>query len=188
MQFWIYAGRTSWGYLVSHSLNFSNRRMRTRLSGGVAGVEGETLPPYADRVLAPDCYLVRADLAGLRSGLVVFFAAVFLVAVFLAAAALVATFLAAVFLLTTGASLVDLAALLVTVLAGALVALVAAFFTAVFLAGAFGAALAAGAAALAALLAAEGILARVLAMRDFISALRSSMLRVLADLRRRSRP
>jgi hypothetical protein len=48
MQFWIYAGRTSWGYLVSHSLNFSNRRMRTRLSGGVAGVEGETLPPYAD--------------------------------------------------------------------------------------------------------------------------------------------
>ena len=23
--------------------------MRTRLSGGVAGVEGETLPPYADR-------------------------------------------------------------------------------------------------------------------------------------------
>lgn len=49
MQFWIYAGRTSWGYLVSHSLNFSNRRMRTRLSGGVAGVEGETLPPYADR-------------------------------------------------------------------------------------------------------------------------------------------
>jgi hypothetical protein len=60
MQFWIYAGRTSWGYLVSHSLNFSNRRMRTRLSGGVAGVEGETLPPYADRVVYWNSVKTRA--------------------------------------------------------------------------------------------------------------------------------
>jgi hypothetical protein len=36
-----------WVSLDSASLNFSNRRMRTRLSGGVAGEERK-LSPYAD--------------------------------------------------------------------------------------------------------------------------------------------
>jgi hypothetical protein len=37
----------NWAYPVSVDLNFSNRRMRTRLSGGVAGERGDR-SPYAD--------------------------------------------------------------------------------------------------------------------------------------------
>jgi len=33
-------GPTGWEYHVSADLNFSNRRMRTRMSGGVAGESG----------------------------------------------------------------------------------------------------------------------------------------------------
>jgi hypothetical protein len=40
---------TSWGFPgLPRDLNPTNRRMRTRLSGGVAGVAGETRRPYAD--------------------------------------------------------------------------------------------------------------------------------------------
>ena len=38
---------TAWVYPCSHDLNFSNRPVRTRMPGGVAG-EGH--PPYADRL------------------------------------------------------------------------------------------------------------------------------------------
>jgi hypothetical protein len=37
-------GRTGWGYPVSVDLNFSNRPVRTRMPGGVAGESGYPLP------------------------------------------------------------------------------------------------------------------------------------------------
>jgi hypothetical protein len=39
MPFSIQTGRIKWVFPVSANLNFSNRRMRTRLSGGAAGAE-----------------------------------------------------------------------------------------------------------------------------------------------------
>ena len=35
-------------YLVSHDLNFSNRPVRTRMPGGVAGAQPLMAAPYAD--------------------------------------------------------------------------------------------------------------------------------------------
>jgi hypothetical protein len=35
-------------YLVSHDLNFSNRPVRTRMPGGVAGAQSGLTAPYAD--------------------------------------------------------------------------------------------------------------------------------------------
>jgi hypothetical protein len=37
-----------WAFLDSHNLNFSNRPVRTRTPGGVAGVSPITGTPYAD--------------------------------------------------------------------------------------------------------------------------------------------
>jgi hypothetical protein len=36
------------GFLDSHNLNFSNRPVRTRMPGGVAGAQPEMAAPYAD--------------------------------------------------------------------------------------------------------------------------------------------
>jgi hypothetical protein len=40
-----------WEYHVSHNLNLSNRPVRTRMPGGVAGAQSIMIAPYADRVL-----------------------------------------------------------------------------------------------------------------------------------------
>jgi hypothetical protein len=52
MPCWTFNGPTHWVYRVSPDLNFSNRPVRTRLPGGVAGEERKTLPPM------PICFIV----------------------------------------------------------------------------------------------------------------------------------
>jgi hypothetical protein len=41
-------GSTVWDYHVSPDLNLSNRPVRTRMPGGVAGVRSMKTVPYAD--------------------------------------------------------------------------------------------------------------------------------------------
>jgi len=41
---------TVWGYPVWHDLNLSNRPVRTRMPGGVAGALSGRTAPYADGV------------------------------------------------------------------------------------------------------------------------------------------
>ena len=41
-------GPTSWEYPASHDLNSSNRPVRTRMPGGVAGERSVMIAPYAD--------------------------------------------------------------------------------------------------------------------------------------------
>ena len=44
----LWHGRTGWVYPVSVDLNFSNRAVRTRMPGGVAGERSIQVRPYAD--------------------------------------------------------------------------------------------------------------------------------------------
>ena len=39
---------TGWEFPDSHDLNFSNRPVRTRMPGGVAGAQSVMAAPYAD--------------------------------------------------------------------------------------------------------------------------------------------
>jgi hypothetical protein len=41
-------GSTGWDWYVSHNLNLSNRPVRTRMPGGVAGARPVKAAPYAD--------------------------------------------------------------------------------------------------------------------------------------------
>lgn len=56
---------TAWAYLDSHNLNFSNRPVRIRMPGGVAGVQSTKTAPYADFGGSLISMLIFDTLAGL---------------------------------------------------------------------------------------------------------------------------
>ena len=46
--YWPWRGSIGWAYPDSHNLKLSNRPVRTRMPGGVAGVQSLWAAPYAD--------------------------------------------------------------------------------------------------------------------------------------------
>jgi len=49
------------GCLVSHDLNFSNRPVRTRMPGGVAGAQPIMAAPYADMLFVLGCFAATRE-------------------------------------------------------------------------------------------------------------------------------